>query len=269
LSILAGSRRMQIVELLGRTEGGLVTVTGLSHRFGVSEMTIRRDLDWLANRDLLTRVHGGALAIRSMQEEKPFGDRLNEYNPQKKSIGWAAAQLVCDGDRLILDAGTTTRQVAIHLVCKKNITVITNNLPAAYELARCPESETILLGGNLKRGELCTVGPMVKAGLATLLADKLFLSAAGFSLDHGATDVDLREVEVKQAMIAAAESVILVADSSKWGRRELARVIPLQEIDYLVTDDAFPQQSIADLEALGIDVVTPSRLDSALAKAQR
>ncbi len=260
MATISSSRRLQIVELIDRAEDGLATVSDLSRKFRVSEMTIRRDLDWLAERELVMRVHGGAIAFQE-HPEKPFGDRLNESNLQKKAIGRAAAYLVEDGDRIILDAGTTTRQVAIALACKKNITVITNNLAAAYELARCANIDTILLGGSLKHQELCTVGPMVVQGLAALSAGKLFLSAAGLALKHGATDPDLREVEVKQAMIAAAERVILAADSSKWGRRELARIATLQQIHCLISDDALPPEAMAVLEAEGVEVITPGRLE--------
>jgi DeoR/GlpR family transcriptional regulator of sugar metabolism len=255
----ADSRRRQIVDLLNRAENTAAAVSELSRSLGVSEMTIRRDLDWLARRGLVTRVHGGAVLYK-VHEERPFGDRLKEANLQKKSIGWAAAQLIEDGDRIILDAGTTARHIALHLDCKKNLTVITNNLAAATELSRCGQVETILLGGSLKHQELCTVGPMVKQGLAALSADKFFLAAAGLTLKHGATDLDLREVEVKQAMMAAAAEVILVTDSSKWGQTRLARIAGLEQIHRLVTDDAFPAEALASLEEAGLKVITPRRL---------
>ena len=261
--LLAESRRLQIVALLSRAGQGVVSVRELSRLLGVSEMTIRRDLDFLQESQVVKRVHGGAVAYQA-EAEKPFALRLSEFDPQKKSIGWAAAQLVEEGDRIILDAGTTTQQVAIHLGCKKNLTVITNNIAAAIELARCPQIDTILLGGTLKHQELCTVGPMVKQGLAALSADKLFLSAAGLTIQHGATDPDLREVEVKQAMIAAAREVILVVDSSKWGQSKLARIVPLDQVHIVVSDDALPAQAIHQIESLGresraIQVITPER----------
>jgi DeoR family fructose operon transcriptional repressor len=258
--LLAESRRLQITALLGKVGQGVVSVRELSRLLGVSEMTVRRDLDSLEESQVVKRVHGGAVALQA-EAEKPFFLRVSEYDPQKRAIGWTAAQLVGEGERIILDAGTTTQQVAVHLACKKSLTVITNNLAAAAELARCPQIETILLGGSLKHQELCTVGPMVKQGLAGLAAEKLFLSAAGLTIKYGATDPDLREVEVKQAMIAAAAQVILVADSSKWGQSKLARIAGLHEIQALVTDDALPPEAIAALETEGVEVITPGRLE--------
>jgi DeoR family fructose operon transcriptional repressor len=260
----AEARRFQIIDYIGQAGNGVVSVSNLAQRLGVSEMTIRRDLDWLEKRSILTRVHGGAIAFQSeitqMQAEKPFGLRLNESNPQKKSIGWAAAKLVQDGNRIILDAGTTTQQIARNLGGKDNLTVITNNIPISTELSRYEQIETILLGGQLKHRELCTIGPMVKQELAILSVDIHFLSAAGFSVRHGATDPDMREVEIKQAMIQASSEVILVADSSKFGLVELVKICPIDSLNKIVTDDSISPQAVIELEAEGIEVITPQRI---------
>ncbi len=260
----AEARRLKIVDYISQSGSAVVSVRDLAQILGVSEMTIRRDLDWLKSRLILTRVHGGALAFQGgaaqLEYEKPFGDRLVESTPQKKSIGWAAALLVQNGDRIILDAGTTTRQVARNLGSKNNLTVITNNIPVSVELARYPRIETILLGGQLKNQELCTVGPMVKQGLGMFTVDKCFLSAAGFSVHQGVTDSDMREVEVKQAMLQSARETILVADSSKYGLAQLVRICPLTSLSKIVTDDAITGQAIAELEAEGLQVFTPERV---------
>jgi DeoR family fructose operon transcriptional repressor len=255
----AESRRLQIMDIINRTGNGVVSVTELAQVLEVSEMTVRRDLDWLEQRTLLTRVHGGAVAIQ-FDLEKPFGDRVQEYNPQKKSIGWAAAQLVQNGDRIILDAGTTTQQIAQHLSGISDLTVITNNIPLSTDLARLPQIKTILLGGELKHQELCTVGAMVKQGLSILAVDKLFLSAAGFSIRNGVTDQDMREVEVKQAMMQAANEVILVADSSKYNKAHLVKICELAAVKMILTDDALPVEALAALETEGMEVITPERV---------
>lgn len=266
--MLAQARRTRIVDILGRSPDGVVTIKSLSEQFGVSEMTIRRDLDWLQSQALVNRVRGGAVAQTS-REEMPFGDRLREAGVQKKAIAWAAVQLVNEGDRIILDGGTTTQQIAASLACKTDLTVITNNIAAVVELAACDGIETIVLGGSLKHQELCTVGPLVTQGLADLAADKLFLSAAGFSIRQGATDLDMNEVQVKRAMIAAAAQVILVADSSKWGQVKLVRIAPLSDVDALVSDDGLPAEAISQLEAEGIEVITPARMAQRLATPAR
>jgi len=256
--MLAEERRARILDILNESENGAVYVTELSQAFGVSTMTIRRDLDWLEEMALVKRVHGGAVAYQGLVFEKPFLERGGEFSQEKQAIGRLAAQLVRDGETIILDAGTTTQQVARHLVDKKDLTVVTNALPVAQELARFLQVSTILLGGMLKRKELCTVGPMVTQELSPLAVDRFFLSAAGFTVEKGATDPDLRETEVKQAMIRAAREVVLVADSSKWGVVTFAQIAPWSAIHKLVTDDGLPVEAIQGLEAEGVEVITPT-----------
>ena len=257
--MLAEERRLRIVQLLNQRDTGIVSVAELAQLFRVSSMTIRRDLDWLANSAMLKRVHGGAVANHPPVDEKPFRDRGSEFSDEKRSVGWVAAELVVDGDQIILDAGTTTQQIAQNLTDRKGLTVVTNALPVAIELARSQHCSTIILGGMLKNHELCVVGPSVADQLAHLSVDKLFLSATGFSLERGITDPDFTEVAVKQAMIRAARETILVADSSKWNVVTLVQIAALAAIDRLVTDDGLPSGAIAAIEAEGIEVITPAR----------
>jgi DeoR family fructose operon transcriptional repressor len=264
--MLAEERRYRIVEILNERESGLVSVTELSDLLKVSTMTIRRDLDWLEERDLLRRVHGGAVVREILDDERPFRERGKEFSQEKQLVGRMAAQLVHDGEVIILDAGTTTQQVARHLGDKQDLTVVTNAMPVAEELSRYPQISTILLGGILKHRELCTVGPPVTDELSRLSADKLFLSAAGFAPEKGATDPDLRETEVKQAMIRAARQVILVTDSSKWGVVTFAQITTLDAIHKVVSDDAIPADAIEALEAEGVEIITPR---SSVASYQR
>lgn len=255
----AEARRLLIIDLLGKSGTGVVAVAALARQLRVSEMTIRRDLDWLEQHAVLTRVHGGAISHQK-DEEKPFDDRLLQSNPQKSAIGWAAAQLVRNGERIILDAGTTTQQLSRNLSGCSALTVITNNIHIMSNLAGCPQIEAIMLGGTLKHQEMCTVGPMVTQALSVLMVDKCFLSVAGFDANQGLTDQDMREVEIKQAMMRSAREVILVADSSKWGEVKLVRVAALNQINKLVSDDLLPPDAIAALEAAGVEVYTPERM---------
>jgi DeoR/GlpR family transcriptional regulator of sugar metabolism len=254
------------MELLTHSVNGEVSVVDLSQHFGVSEMTIRRDLDWLAEKSMVTRVYGGAVMHQADLDEKAYFDRLGDYGLQKVAIGRAAQYLIQDNESIILDAGTTTHEIARNLASKQNLVVITNNLPAVVEeLVTLTHVNTIVLGGMIKGQEVCTVGVIAKQILSTLTADKLFLSASGFSLQQGITDSDFREVEIKQAMIQAAKQVILVVDSSKYNVTKLIKVAPLSSVQTILTDDALPAHIIAELEATGIVVVTPSRITSASA----
>jgi DeoR family transcriptional regulator, fructose operon transcriptional repressor len=257
--MLAELRRLRIATYVQQHESGIVTVAELSQLLEVSDMTIRRDLAYLEGQSVLRRVHGGAVAYQQADESKPFIYRSTQADPQKKVIGWLAAQLVSDHERVILDAGTTTLQVAINLACKSHLTIITNNIPVAKELSQCTNLVIILLGGIIKHNEMCTVGNMVKQSLSLLSADKYFLSATSFSLRMGAMETDMVETEVKQSMLHSAGETILVADSSKFDVTSLIQVAPLKDIRKIITDDGMPSEAIQAIEAQGVEVITPAR----------
>jgi DeoR family transcriptional regulator, fructose operon transcriptional repressor len=257
--MLAELRRLRIAEFVRQHESGVVTVAELSHMLAVSDMTIRRDLALLESQSFLRRVHGGAVAYQQANGDKSFNYRAMRADPQKQIIGWLAAQLVNDGDRIILDAGTTTLQLANNLTCKNQLTVITNNIPVANELAQCSNILIILLGGIVKHNESCTVGNMVRQSLSLLSADKYFLSATNFSIRMGAMETDMAETEVKQAMLRSASQTILLADSSKFDISALIQVAPLQQIHKIVCDDGLPPEAVRAIEAEGVEVITPTR----------
>jgi DeoR/GlpR family transcriptional regulator of sugar metabolism len=257
--MLAELRRLRIAEYVRQHESGIVTVAELSQFLAVSDMTIRRDLAYLERQAILRRVHGGAIAYQPADGEKSFMYRSTRADPQKKIIGWLAAHLVNDGDRIILDAGTTTLQVANNLLCKNRLTIITNNIPIAKELSQCTNIVIVLLGGIVKHNEMCTVGNMVKQSLSLLSADKYFLSATSFSIRMGAMETDMAETEIKQAMLRSAGETILVADSSKFNITSLIQVAPLMQIHKIVTDDRLPPEAIREIETQGVEVVTPLR----------
>jgi DeoR family fructose operon transcriptional repressor len=259
MGMFAEERQARILEVLGDGERKMVTVSALSELFDVSGMTIRRDLDKLETAGLVKRIHGGAMAYEGIVYEKPFLSREDEFNPEKQEIGHLAAKMIRDGETIILDAGTTTRYIAQNLSRKRDLTVVTNAIPVAAALSNYLHVQTIMLGGTLKRKELCMVGSLVIEALLRMSVDKLFLSAAGFTVDRGATDPDMRETDVKRAMIGAAKEVILVLDSSKYGTVTFAQIAPLSAIHQIVTDDHFPTKAIAAIEAEGVRVVTPAR----------
>jgi len=257
--MLAEQRRLRISEYVQQHESGIVTIAELSQMLAVSDMTIRRDLSLLEHQSVLRKVRGGAVAVQQVDGDKSFVYRSTKADPQKKIIGWLASQLVHDGDRIVLDAGTTTFRVANNLACKSRLTVITNNLSIAHELSQCTNIIIILLGGIIKHHELCTVGDMVKQSLSLLSADKYFLSVTSFSIRMGAMETDMAETEVKQSMLRTAGETILVADSSKFNLTSLIQVAPLKQITKIVTDDGMPADAIQAIEAQGVEVITPMR----------
>jgi DeoR family transcriptional regulator, fructose operon transcriptional repressor len=255
------TRRQQILDLLNQASGGPVTIPDLSRALGVSEMTVRRDLERLEEQEQIRRIYGGALSANRMGVEQALADRAGQASPQKVEIGRMAARLVQDGDTILLDSGTTTRQVARNLGALGSLTVVTNNIPITEELEAYPQIKIILLGGQMKHREKCTIGPIARQALELFRVDTAFLGTAGFSIADGITDIDMAEVEIKQTMIRAARRVILVCDSSKYGTPALIRVAPLSAVHILISDDDLPEDAIREMESLGIEVITPHRFE--------
>lgn len=249
-------RKLAILEELANAHR--VLVSDLSQKFGVSEVSIRRDLEELEARGLLRRVWGGAVSVPQTILEWSFNEKMMMHKEQKERIGRAAAALVKDGDVIIMDSGTTVVHVARHIsrdiLTAGHLTVITSSLPIVRELGCWKGVHLILLGGIYLPQQEVVVGPQAIASLSGLHADKMFLGAGGLSLDVGATTVTVLDAEVDRACVKASEQVIAVIDSSKIGRKGLATVVPLTEIDILITDDGAPPDFIAQATALGVEV---------------
>lgn len=254
--MLADQRRALILDLLNERAAS-ISVVEFSALFKVSTMTIRRDLDLLEEQKRIQRVHGGAMLLRE-DLGKSFYHRQPESSEEKNAIGSLAATQVEDHDTVLLDAGTTTLAMATEMKCLKDVTVITHALPVAQALCACEYVQVISLGGTLKRKEQCTVGPMVVQALSKFMVDKLFLSAAGIDLDHGLTDPDMMETEVKQAMIRSARKVFLVADSSKWGTTHLVQIAEWTSVHVLISDSGLSGSTREELEARGVQVIITS-----------
>lgn len=246
---MSAGRQEEIRFLL--QEHGHLTVTQLAERFHVSEMTIRRDLKTLASLGFIQREHGGAVYP---QEQNPlFLNRLGEAEREKTWIGRKAANLIEEGESIIIDAGTTTLAVA-HALSKKCV-VITNSLPIAGVLGTKEEVTVIMTGGEIRGNTYALVGPLTRASLAGLNADKLFLAATGVNLDRGLSTANMLENEVKQAMLSRAKQVILVADSSKIGKVFYHTFAYWDKIHTFVTDSNFPDQAQLSLEEKGVRVI--------------
>ena len=251
--MLATERRMQILEYL--KEKGSAEVSELSATFGVSEVTIRRDLDELARRNLIIRVHGGAVPYSWGTSFEPLYDSKKGLHVDEKSrIGAAAAQLVHDGETIILDSGTTTWQIANKLRSRYDLTVVTTDLNIAGVLSINPTIRVIIAGGLVRPGLFCCVGPYTEELLNRLNVDKTFLGADAISVEKGVTNATVEEVPVKQAMIRAGHQVILVADHSKFQKVAFAKVADLSQIDCIITDNAVPDKVIQSLRDMKIEV---------------
>lgn len=251
--ILSEERHQVILDLL--EESGSVTVNEMVERFGVSEMTIRRDLDILEKKGLLRRVHGGAVLDRGRSYEPPFLSRAVENLEAKQRIGRVAADMIQNGDSITLDVGTTTMEIARHIAGKQNLTVITPCLQIASLLAENPNIRLILTGGIVRPGELSMVGHLAERALKDFYVDKLFLGAAGVDFNAGLTEYNLEDTLVKQVMIKNAKEVILVADSSKFGRIAFTSIAPLSVVSRLITDQEADTEVVTRLRRQNIEVV--------------
>ena len=246
-------RHQAILQLL-ETQNS-ISVPELVTRFGVSEMTVRRDLDALEKQGLLQRVHGGAIPARSRGYEPPFLTRSLEHREEKHRIAQKAAEFVQDGDSLALDVGTTTMEVAQAIEDKRDLTVITPSYRIAGLLTENPHSRVILTGGILRPGEFSLVGRMAEEAFRNFFVDKLFLGVGGIDLDAGLTEYNIEDALVKQAMIRSAREVTVVADASKFGRVAFAAVAPLEKITRIITDDSLSPDIVSALQERDIEVI--------------
>jgi DeoR/GlpR family transcriptional regulator of sugar metabolism len=252
-SLLKGERHKRIRRLI--EDNGRATVAELSVLFGVSEATIRRDLEEMDERGWIRREHGGALCADRATAEPPILQRVAEQESEKRRIGRAAAQLVQDGETIFIGSGTTTLEVARNLGAVENLTVITNALNIVTELVNCSGITLIVIGGLLRPSELSLVGHLTEQALKELRADKVFLGMRAVNIQDGLTNDYLPETMTDRAIIGIASEVILAADHTKFGRVSTSRVAPVTAVDIIVTDDEVPDTIIHQFEELGIRVI--------------
>ncbi|GGP32492.1 DeoR/GlpR family DNA-binding transcription regulator [Streptomyces melanogenes] len=217
---------------------GQVSVSELSQRLGVSEMTVRRDLDALERQGLLRRVHGGAVAGPPREEGAGFAAREAWQAATKDRLGAAVAALMEPGSRVLLDAGTTTVHVAEHLAARAPLTVAVLSLQAAACLADRPGIELLVVGGRSRPGERSLVGPLALRTLESLVFDCFVMSIGGVHAEHGWSEFSLEDAAVKQAGLAQAARTVGVADATKLGVQAFGQVAPLDAVHTFVTDAA-------------------------------
>jgi DeoR/GlpR family transcriptional regulator of sugar metabolism len=241
--MLAGQRQMLIAEEIRRR--GAVRVSELTRLLGVSDMTIRRDLDVLADSGLIEKVHGGA-TTRSQQslEEPGFEAKSRRQHREKEAIAMAARELVRPGQAVALGAGTTTWRLAHHLLEVPELTVVANSIQVASVMHRRPRPDrTVVLTGGVRTPSDALVGPVALSALRSLHVDVLFTGVHGMAEDAGFTTPNLLEEETNRALIACSERVVVIADHTKWGVRGLSRFADLNEAHVLVSDDGLSAEA--------------------------
>lgn len=233
-----------------------VSVAQICQQFAISMATARRDLEALAERGEVQRVHGGAIAVRRAPPELPVLQRQADQAEEKRRIGQAAAALIADGETVFLGSGTTVLEVARHLRDRCDLTVISNSLPVINLLADAPGITVIGLGGILRRSELSLIGHITEKALAEVRADKVILGIRAIDAEHGLTNDYLPETMTDRAILNIGREIIVVADHTKCGRVSAAFVAPLSAIHTLVTDAQAPPDFVAALMSRGIRVLT-------------
>ncbi|GAA2237022.1 DeoR/GlpR family DNA-binding transcription regulator [Kitasatospora cystarginea] len=232
---------------------GQLSVAELADLTGASEMTIRRDLEVLADQGVLERYRGGARSLLLRGEEPPFALRAQEGVEVKRRIAAEVARLIADGESVVLDSGTTCLEVA-RALRERRLTVMPLSVHAVNALVGAPRLKLLLPGGEPRPGELGLTGPLAEASLAALRFDTAVIGCCGLSTANGLTAYDLADAAVKRAAIASARRVVVVADAAKFSRTALAHVTPAAALHAVITDEAAPEEETAALRASGVTV---------------
>ncbi len=251
----AEERRQAMADLI--TQRGRLSVNELAEAYDVTTETVRRDLSALERAGLVRRVHGGAVPAEALSRlETAVTDRDLAQAEQKERIANAALdELPGPGSSVLVDAGTTTSRMALHLPPDQRLTVVTNAVPIAARLAGLSGVELHLLPGRVRRTTQAAVGEDTVAALSRIRVDVAFVGTNGISVDHGLSTPDHSEAAAKRAMVAAARRVVVLADSSKVGAEHTVRFADLGDIDVLVTDSGIGDADRKSLEDYGLEVV--------------
>ncbi|WP_155385348.1 DeoR/GlpR family DNA-binding transcription regulator [Catellatospora paridis] len=249
--MVSAERHRKIVTAV--RQSGQLTVAQLAELTDASEMTIRRDLDTLADQGALERYRGGARSLLLRGEEPPFAARAHEGAEAKRRIAAAVADMIADGEAVVIDSGTTCLEVA-RALAHRRLTVMPLSLHAANALATAPQLRLLLPGGEPRPGELSLIGPLAEASLAALRFDTAVIGCCGLTAAQGLTAYDLADAAVKRAMIASARRVIAVTEPAKLSRTALAFVAPASALHVVVTTTEAADEEVQALASIGVAV---------------
>lgn len=251
--IPTATRRSLMLERLDAE--GQLNVTLLSKEMKVSEVTIRNDLNWLEQKKLLLRARGGAIRAEPVAAEFTLSEKNKLHYQEKLRIGKAAADLIENGDTIILDSGTTTMEINNNITNIQSLTVITNALNIANKLAERENVNVIVPGGFLRKNSLSLVGTTAEDSFKNYYCDKLFLAVDGFNTTDGLSTPNVEEAHMNRVMISVSRQVIVVTDSSKFHRRSFAFIAPVSAVDIVITDAGIPAEDQKRLETAGVKVI--------------
>lgn len=231
-----------------------VTVIELCEELDVSAVTIRKDLNLLEEKGLLYRTHGGASLESPYIRDRHINEKEKIYVEEKKGIAQAAAKLIEENDTIIIASGTTLHAFAKHIQPKNKLSVITASLPVATELANFKDIEILQLGGYVRHSSVSVTGSMAETLLQQVSCDKLFIGADGVDLSYGLTTSNLPEADLNKKMMAASQKVVLLVDSSKFGKKSFAKICELEDIHEIITDKGIGPKMAQKLKEHGIKI---------------
>jgi DeoR/GlpR family transcriptional regulator of sugar metabolism len=250
--MLKSARQTQIRRLV--EENGQISVTELNQLLEVSEATIRRDLEQLADQGWLKRTHGGAVRIEPAPVEPPIKQRMTENAAEKARIGRLAAGLVREGDTIFLGSGSTVQAMIPYLLELNELTVITNSLPVINQMARTTV-ELIVIGGMFRTSEQSMVGHVAEQAIREFRADHTFMGIPSIDIVHGLTSDFLPEAVTDRAILDIAPHCVIVADYSKFNRVSSVFLVPVTSANTVVTDDKTPASTILEMREMGVEVL--------------
>ena len=251
--MFAEERKSKILDSLNKY--GKVKVCDLSQQYEVSEVTIRRDLQELEEDELIKRVHGGAVLNYNTKFEPTFSEKIDKLYDEKESVAKLAASMIVNGDTIVLDAGTTTLSIAKYIIAK-DITVLTNSVDVAFELAKKRDVEVIVTGGTLRWETRALVGPVADNALKNFRVDKAFIGANGVCVINGLTTPNIIEANTKREMIKIAKQTIVVCDHTKFSTVSFTKIVDIDSVDIIITDNQLDKELLKKFEEKDVKIIT-------------
>jgi DeoR family transcriptional regulator of aga operon len=233
---------------------GHVNVLDLCAELEVSSVTIRKDLKLLEDKNFLFRTHGGATQHNPYATDRPVNEKEKLQSSEKLRIGAAAARLIQPDDSILIASGTTVLALARSIQPVGNLTVITSALNVALELIQHQNIEVLQLGGIVRKSSSSVIGPYVESILADFFCSKFFLGVDGIDLEFGLTTTSAMEAHLNRQMMAVSQKTILIADSTKFGKRGFGKICGMDEIDEVISDNGLAPHLVEQLEAIGVKV---------------
>jgi DeoR family transcriptional regulator of aga operon len=231
-----------------------INVVDLCKELKVSSVTIRKDLKLLEDKTLLFRTHGGATINNPYTIDRTVNEKEKLQSAEKNNIGIAAAALLQENDSIVIASGTTVYYFAKSIPSGMNLTIVTSALNVAVELMREGNNEITMLGGLLRKSSSSVMGSYAEHTLEDFYFNKFFMGVDGIDLDIGLTTTSAMEAHLNRKMISASQKTIVLADSTKFGKRGFGKICGLEEIDHIITDSGIPVQFVKHLQSLGVKV---------------